>query len=1412
MADVFISYSRKDKGFVRQLDEALKRRKREAWIDWEGIRPTEEFMQAIYRAIEAADTFIFVLTPDSVASVVCGREIAHAAAHNKRLVPLVLCDVDAGKVPEALAKLNWIFCRDSDDFEKAVDTLITALDTDLEWVHAHTRLLTRAIEWETRGKNNSFVLRGVDLRAAEQWLAQAGTDKERQPTALQTEYIIASRKGAAMRQRITLGAVSFGLVIAIILALVALFARQEAVKQRDIAVTQQKMSASRELAAISQTQLQIDPELSVLLGIEAVQRSPTTEAESALRQAVLRSHLLRTLGSHEENVMSAFFSPDGKHLLTIGKDARLWNPATGEGISDIPEEGGFHSASFSSQGNLFVLLSSGTVRLCDASSGRTIKAIRDAKASAMSAAFASDGVVVASAAGSVGRVWQMNSKKTLCELRGHKGEISNAVLSPNAAWVLTQAKDDTARLWETATGRNVSTWNSPDNEGWGGTFSPDSTLLVHGAPDYTAVIRNVTTGKIISELHGHKGGIKHYEFSRDNKFVVTACFDGAARVWEAATGRLVVELRAVSKLVDHASFSPDGKFVVTSDFDNAARIWQLATGDAVAVLRAPDTFQSAIFSPDGASVVSVGDKGVRVWRVPRRLELRGHTDILSHIAWSPDGTSLVTAAGRDTVPRVWDAATGKQLSELHGHTDAVGEAVFSPDGQHIVTASADHTARVWNAFSGECLHVLAGHTDGVWSAAFSPNGLLVVTASLDKTARVWNATSGACVHELRGHSAGVAFSPNVKFFVTADSDSTARLWDTATGKPVAELKGHEKGIHCVAFSPNGKLLVTASQDHTARVWDVGLARSTAVLRSDDDRDRVFTAVFSPDSRLVLTTAWPYSTTPLIFDAERGQELIALRGHSGELTSASFSPDGRFVLTSADDQKAIVWDAATGNQVMQLGGFQRGVNLAAFSPNGRMIATAGWDPADQLPIYSSAQIVDAEVCCPLAELLVLASHRVTRSLTSAERVTYLHEPAGQSESNKPSPERRQSNAVTSQPQTNHQSALVQKPASSSIPLDSAKAFVSAVAPRPTPNAGTLNLPSPKPSQSEKVSDQQIRTANERVFASQAADWLTEAKRYLDAKHYANALPLLQKAADASNADAMNNLGSLYEKGLGVTQDYAQARKWYQQAVEAGKAEAKEALSRLTSMVKTMREYGSDYEHRTPPDYANARFWYQKAADAGDAKAKEALSRVASGTVAAEPQGAAVSGAVETMLGYAKSYEHRSPPDYAQARFWYQKAADVGNAAAKQALSRLPSNAPASGTWPINQPSPSAAPSSADRLAEAKRYLEAKHYAEALPPLRAAADAGNAEAMNRLGDLYYHGHGVTQDYAMARQLYERAAETGETAAMSHLGWLFDKGLGVEQNPTKALYWYQKAVEAGDPGASYDVRRLQHQLNSP
>src|SRR4029077_21197913 len=130
--------------------------------------------------------------------------------------------------------------------------LISAFDTDLEWVHAHTRLLTRAIEWENKGKNNSFVLRGEDLRSAERWLAEAGAQKERQPTALQTEYILGSRKAAARRQRIVSGAVTFALIVSVVLTIIAFTQRQQAIGQRNLA-DERRIEAERN-AILSQSQ------------------------------------------------------------------------------------------------------------------------------------------------------------------------------------------------------------------------------------------------------------------------------------------------------------------------------------------------------------------------------------------------------------------------------------------------------------------------------------------------------------------------------------------------------------------------------------------------------------------------------------------------------------------------------------------------------------------------------------------------------------------------------------------------------------------------------------------------------------------------------------------------------------------------------------------------------------------------------------------------------------------------------------------------------------------------------------------------------------------------------------------------------------------------------------------------------
>ncbi|MBD1869132.1 toll/interleukin-1 receptor domain-containing protein [Cyanobacteria bacterium FACHB-471] len=196
--DVFISYSRRDKAFVEKLDAALRSLNRAPWVDWEDIYKGEEWWKAIQRGIESANTFIFVISPDSVASAVCRDEVTYAAECNKRFLPIVWREgFDQKLLHPAIASHNWLFFRETDDFNPALQELIQAMDTDLVHLRAHTRLLMRALEWQSKAQNSSYLLRGHDLQEAEQWLMQ-GVNKDPKPTPLQTQYINSSNEAEAL--------------------------------------------------------------------------------------------------------------------------------------------------------------------------------------------------------------------------------------------------------------------------------------------------------------------------------------------------------------------------------------------------------------------------------------------------------------------------------------------------------------------------------------------------------------------------------------------------------------------------------------------------------------------------------------------------------------------------------------------------------------------------------------------------------------------------------------------------------------------------------------------------------------------------------------------------------------------------------------------------------------------------------------------------------------------------------------------------------------------------------------------------------------------------------------------------------------------------------------------------------------
>lgn len=262
--DAFISYSHRDVAFARRLRDALGARGKTAWLDESGIRPAERWEGALTRAIEGADVIVFVISPDSVGSTECGSELAHAARNGKRIIPVLHRPIDMATAPAELGQFQFIPSRGrfEEDFDRCLELVLSAIDTDLDWLQEHTHWGLKAIEWERGHRDASLLLSGSELEAAEAWLShQSG--KRPEPTSLQNEFVLLSRRHTITRLRRTRAWTSAALVVVSALAVVALVLRGQAVANQHIA-------QSRQLAAEGVAALGSDPELSALLSVRAL--------------------------------------------------------------------------------------------------------------------------------------------------------------------------------------------------------------------------------------------------------------------------------------------------------------------------------------------------------------------------------------------------------------------------------------------------------------------------------------------------------------------------------------------------------------------------------------------------------------------------------------------------------------------------------------------------------------------------------------------------------------------------------------------------------------------------------------------------------------------------------------------------------------------------------------------------------------------------------------------------------------------------------------------------------------------------------------------------------------------------------------------------------------------------------------
>lgn len=416
---------------------------------------------------------------------------------------------------------------------------------------------------------------------------------------------------------------------------------------------------------------------------------------------------IKYLEGHTKSVNSVVFSPNGNTLISTGEDGVcLWDVNTGEYIDEfqIPAV----SAAFSPDGKTCAIASEIGISLRNAHTFQFLESLTKTAGSEdnnfrgkdigsiESLAFSPDGNTIVSCGGNNIHLWDSHTNQLLKTLIGHTESVNSVVFSPDGETIASVSDNGTIRLW------------------------------------------NVSTRKRLKTLMGHTDSVNSVVFSPDGETIASAGNDRIIRLWNANTGELLKTLTGHIENVNTIAFSPDGNTIASG----SGRLVYLGGGED--------------------SGTCVGQE-IRLWNAHTGELIKiltGHTSVVNSVVFSPDGSTIASGSGHwwgyegkastGEEVRLWNADTGEHIKTLTGHKDVVSSVAFSPDGSYIVSGdwydwdghfssgTWSGEIHVWNAHTGEHLKTLTGHTGGVSSVAFSPDGKVLASGRTDGTILLWD--------------------------------------------------------------------------------------------------------------------------------------------------------------------------------------------------------------------------------------------------------------------------------------------------------------------------------------------------------------------------------------------------------------------------------------------------------------------------------------------------------------------------------------------------------------------------------------------------------------------------------------------------------------------------------------------------
>ena len=464
--------------------------------------------------------------------------------------------------------------------------------------------------------------------------------------AWRREQELERERRAAERRHRRLFAVALGALAALAaMTAVAIYAfsqranaREEsrhARKESRHAQEQRRHAQARALLAEAQQQLDVDPQLSLLLGLEAARTERTEQTQDVLSQALEASRLrsVRKISNTAPRpeppgrivrvngtplavggVKAVAFSPDRRIVATGHEDnhVRLWSAETGGELNVLDRHASAVDAvAFSPDGRYLVSGSvDGTARLWKAN-GEHVGPLVGHTGAVTAVAFNPQSTLVATASNDrTVRIWKTSLGQLPVVLRGHRDAVTRVRFIRHGRRIVTVSRDRTERSWDPEPEPVMHVVRNPQ-------VRPRASLVAEAKGKRATVdgnkviVRDLRTGKK-TVLLGHRKPVTSVHFDSTGKRLVTSSEDKDARIWDARTGQTLETLRGHFNVVNDAEFSPDGRWVVTAGPESAG-LWRSNSNSIHTYLRKTGQPVAAEFVDDTRIVTRSRDGKTHEW-------------------------------------------------------------------------------------------------------------------------------------------------------------------------------------------------------------------------------------------------------------------------------------------------------------------------------------------------------------------------------------------------------------------------------------------------------------------------------------------------------------------------------------------------------------------------------------------------------------------------------------------------------------------------------------------------------------------------------------------------------------------------------------------------------------------------------